>query len=173
MKKLILPIAFLLLAFSSVENTIELKDTYKVLQDGVMMFEHNSALKVIDSAKNLKAINKSSKVLVTQPDLEIIEADGGNLIASIKVETYAVKPALIVNNTSATYFGQDCNSNLAPMLIISDQDFDFFDQPMTLNNCIWYIQKGLFNNGVALSVDEAVSQKLIIKNCETSVIIKN
>lgn len=173
MKKLILPIAFLLLAFSSVDNSIELKDTYKVFQDGVLMFEHNNAVKVIDSAKNIKAINKSSKVLVTQPDLEVIEADGGNLIASIKIETYDIKPALIVNNTSATYFGQDCNSNSSPMLIISEQDFDFKGEPIRLKNCIWYIQKGLFNNGVALSVDEAINQNLIIKTCDTSVIIKN
>lgn len=175
MKKLkyLLPIIFILFAFTDVSDTVTITDNYKLYQDGEVIFETRNRAKLIDSSSNTKHKFPESDVRYTQPTVIQEIGEGGNTIAVIESDSFEIKHALKVNEPTKAIFGSSCNSDVPSLLIVSEVPFDFKDQPITLKKAIWYIQKGLFNNGIAITADEAINQKLIVKSCSKTLIIEN
>lgn len=154
------------------KDEIEVKGTYKVYQDSQLKFEHLNSKKVLDSASNIKNKFPESKVIVKRPDLEYLKGEGGNLVATIKVSKLPTKRAMVINEPYPdTTFGGSCNSETDSLLLVSNKPYDFKDTPIHLLNVVWYIEKGLFNNGEPITDIEALAQGLIVLNCTSATII--
>lgn len=173
MKKTIILLAVLAslasLAFTTINtDQVTITDKYRLYKDAEVIFEHTNRAKIIDSASNTKKMYPNSDVRYTQPTTIVNVGEGGKVIAVIESESFNIKYALKVNKSTATIFGSDCDATTPSLLIVSDEDFDFKNQPITLKNCIWYVHYKLLNNGEEITIEEATNQGLIIKKCTKS-----
>jgi len=144
------------------------KGYYFVYVNDTIVSQHSKPMKAFARALEEKTKDQNSRVWVSQPNIEPASNFAPTnpteaQIISIKYPTD--KAWLLTKPLPNIAIGNGCDSLARTTTMISKENFDFKDEKVILNNVHWTLEKGLYNNGLPITVIEALSQELIEMMC--------